>query len=294
MADSRILHRNMSGSARVSSLSHLEFRVWVEYVLWADDLGVMRASASVLKAHNTRLELEPLRRLEATMGQIESAHLVSVFVHQGQRFWWQHDWQDWQQIKYPRTSTNPLPPFPERAKASKKTEKLFRELEERLGKDSGNISEIIHSLAGAGARETLTLTPTLEPTQELTPTQPIAFANPHGRPTNLINGSEQRQHGQHAWCSWPSRDGLCVPAFLHREFIGKLGRGSAEMDLRGWYPSVVEGISGVAVGEDAIKFWRNQFASWVGVATSAPTQGKGRATVDAFRIAGERLAGGES
>jgi hypothetical protein len=86
----------------------------------------------------------------------------------------------------------------------------------------------------------------------------------------LIDGRAQREHGQHAWCSWPTRDGLCVPAFLHREFVGKLAATKTELELRAWYRSTVAGMDGIAVGEDSVKFWRNTFAQWVGTVTSAP------------------------
>ena len=103
-----------------------------------------------------------------------------------------------------------------------------------------------------------------------------ASSNPHHNPSNLINGSEQRRHGSHAWCSWPSRDGLCVPRFLHSEFIGKLGRPAAEADLMAWYPAVVARFENVSVGDDALRFWRNEFGPWAGIVTaeSAPRRRK--------------------
>jgi uncharacterized protein YdaU (DUF1376 family) len=96
--------------------------------------------------------------------------------------------------------------------------------------------------------------------------------NPHSKPTNLVNGSELRRHGQHAWCSWPSRDGLCVPVFLHDEFVGKLGAVSLTdvAELKGWYAGTVARFEGIAIGEDSLQFWRNEFASWVGTVTSRP------------------------
>lgn len=161
MADTRILHRNLSGSEKVNALTHLEFRVWVEYILWADDFGVMRASASMLRAHNIKFETEPTKRLEAAMGRIESLHLVAVFLHQGQRFWWQRDWQDYQQIRYPRNSINPVPSPELLGDATEATRELFTK--------KRNVSECAPVPARARTREELTLkqTPTLTP--ELTP-----------------------------------------------------------------------------------------------------------------------------
>jgi len=88
--------------------------------------------------------------------------------------------------------------------------------------------------------------------------------NGHGA---IINGAEVRRHGSHAWCS--SRAGLCVPVFLHEEFKGK-GAKTAEQ-LTAWYASTVERFGTAPIGEDALVFWRNEFAAWVGTATSAPS-----------------------
>jgi uncharacterized protein YdaU (DUF1376 family) len=100
---------------------------------------------------------------------------------------------------------------------------------------------------------------------------PIAReTNPHSKPTNLVNGGEQRLHGQHAWCSWPERDGLCIPAFLHREFVGKLAKPEADRELRAWYPTVIAQYAGQPIGDESIAFWRNHFASWVGTVTTKP------------------------
>src|SRR6185369_7155293 len=99
-------------------------------------------------------------------------------------------------------------------------------------------------------------------------THPARVAtNPHSTSTNLVNGSQQRLHGSHAWCSWPVRDGLCVPMFLHREFVGKGGKTDAEM--MAWYVGTLERFDGVAVGEDALTFWRREFSAWIGIASTA-------------------------
>jgi hypothetical protein len=150
LADYRRLHRRGSHGERVVSLTHLEDRAWTQYVLSADDYGVMRASASVLRADNPKLEKEPLKRIEAAMGQIESVHLVQVFVHQGARFWWQADWQDFQGVVYPRSTVNPCPPPVSLSIATVKTYDLF--------KKHGTFQE--SSKNDLTAALTLTLTPT--------------------------------------------------------------------------------------------------------------------------------------
>lgn len=86
---------------------------------------------------------------------------------------------------------------------------------------------------------------------------------------SLIDGRAQRRHQGHAWCA--EREGFCIPYFLHAEFTGKLGTASADEDLQAWYPAALTRFAGRAVGEDSLTFWRNNFAVWVGTATSKPT-----------------------
>jgi hypothetical protein len=126
MSDSRLIHRKASQGDRVKGLDHLSFRVWVQYILSADDYGVMRASASVLQADNRNLDREPTRRVQRAMDAITSAGLVETFVHQGETYWWQVDWQDFQQLKYPRDSVHPAPPEADLERATEATRTLFR------------------------------------------------------------------------------------------------------------------------------------------------------------------------
>lgn len=64
--------------------------------------------------------------------------------------------------------------------------------------------------------------------------------------------------------------------FLHREFVGKGGKTDAEM--MAWYVGTLERFDGVAVGEDALTFWRREFSAWIGIAsTAAVAERPGRA-----------------
>lgn len=106
--------------------------------------------------------------------------------------------------------------------------------------------------------------------EEIPTGDPPAWHSPAKREAGLINGAEQRRHAGHGWCA--PRDGLCVLDFLHREFLGKSRRSDAE--LKRWYLSVVQAYEGMEIGEDALQFWRNEFASWVGTVTSRPSSSR--------------------
>ena len=272
VADARIFHKKGSHGERIIGLDHLAFRVWHQYVLSADDYGVMRESASVLRADNPKLEAEPFRRVERALADVVASKLVQRFTHQGVSYLWQLDWQDFQQIRYPRDTVLPSPPPEELANATVLTQKLFALRAKPSRERLRNVSETAPIPAGAGGRQTLTQTQT--PPDDLSDSEESLRettnhggtyrpVNPHAKPTNLVNGAELRRHGSHAWCSWPGRDGLCVPVFLHQKFAGKLGGADAGARLIAWYPTVVARFEGVAVAEDDVKFWQREFSAWV-------------------------------
>jgi hypothetical protein len=124
---------------------------------------------------------------------------------------------------------------------------------------------------GKGTEEAARLPPEAIVALEIQNAAPAFGFNPHSKASNLINGSELRRHGQHAWCSWPARDGLCVPAALHLDLAGRLGTDTAKADLLRWYPAVVARYAGLPVGDSVFDFWRNEFAAWVGTVTVRPS-----------------------
>lgn len=109
MSDARILHKRAGGSMKVNSLTNFEYRVWTQYILSANDLSVMPATVSILQADNVFLRREKHRLVQAAFDQLVTVGLMMAFLHQGERFVWQPDWQDWQQIKHPRRTVHPTP-----------------------------------------------------------------------------------------------------------------------------------------------------------------------------------------
>lgn len=159
MADARIFHKRASGGERVCALEHLEHRVWVQYVLSADDYGVLRETVSGLRHDNPRLEKEPIRRVENALRRVIEVGLVLVFTHQGARFLWQPDWQDFQGVRYPRATVNPAPAQPELDRlATALTRKLFTYHPQYSRQRFGDSAETSPTPARSGAARNPTST----------------------------------------------------------------------------------------------------------------------------------------
>ena len=122
MPADRLLHARLGHSAKVSSLSDLEFRVWATYLLAADDFGVMRAEAVAFQAAHDGLSGRPARAVKRCIERLVKVGLVTAFVHQGARYLYQTDWQDFQRVRYPLRTMHPLPAS---AEVSAKTRRLW-------------------------------------------------------------------------------------------------------------------------------------------------------------------------
>ena len=109
MPADRLLHARLGHSAKVSSLSDLEYRVWTTYLLAADDFGVMRAEAVAFQAAHDALGRRPGKVIGRCIERLVAAGLVAAFVHQGARYLYQADWQDFQRVRYPLRTLHPLP-----------------------------------------------------------------------------------------------------------------------------------------------------------------------------------------
>ena len=93
----------------MSSLSDLEYRVWTTYVLGADDFGVMRADAVAFQAAHDALCSRPGKAIKRCIDRLVEVGLVAAFAHQGARYVYQADWQDFQRVRYPLRTVHPLP-----------------------------------------------------------------------------------------------------------------------------------------------------------------------------------------
>ena len=109
MPADRLLHARLGHSAKVSGLSDLEYRVWTTYVLAADDFGVMRAEAVAFQAAHDGLSGRPAKAVQRCIERLVKVGLVAAFTHQGSRYLYQADWQDFQRVRYPLRTMHPLP-----------------------------------------------------------------------------------------------------------------------------------------------------------------------------------------
>lgn len=123
-------------------------------------------------------------------------------------------------------------------------------------------------------------------TQE--PTRALTTANPHGKTTNLVNGTDNRFHGEHEWCD-PERI-TCVPARLHRELMARARKSDPEM--RAFYVNALIEWGDKPRNSDVFKFWNRMVDTWIGATLPAPVAdrtSKGARTADAFRRAVAKL-----
>ena len=117
MPADRFFHARLGHSAKVSSLSDLEYRVWTTYVLAADDFGVMRADAVAFQAAHDALSTRPAGEVAAGIERVREVGLVETFEHQGARYLFQADWQDFQRVRFPTRTLQPVAGFGEGQRA---------------------------------------------------------------------------------------------------------------------------------------------------------------------------------
>jgi len=276
MADYRLIFRNAATGERTSSLSHLGFRVWIQYQLSADDFGVCAALAAKLQGDNPSLADESARVIQAEIEHLVTLHLCGVFEDGRRRYLYQTDWQDWQRLKHASSTT--LPPIPAELleKCSPKTRALFQEFHPKIREvfppraracdaPANADAPADASLGGAGGavvRAVEVVRPALMRAPRVSPGSPAEW---------------DRLHSKHAMrgelCGW-----VCLPQTLFDEFVGKAGGGGA-VAVREWALGVRESYAGRVVAEgDVFKFWRNEWTATHG--GNRPAAGQSLAFAD--------------
>lgn len=116
-------------------LTDLEFRVWTQYILSADDCGVMRMSALTLQADNDSLAKRPAKMIDRALLALVNIKLLLSFEHQGRRYVCDPLWQNYQKVQWPKRSLNPVPPEDVLAQFSEETRLLLERILKRSTRD---------------------------------------------------------------------------------------------------------------------------------------------------------------
>lgn len=252
MPDDRFLHKRAGHSEKVNLLTDLEYRVWTQYLLSADDFGVMRGTHHKLQADNDHLSNRPARVIQRCIDALVACGLIRRFEHQGKPYVYQHDWQSWQKVSYPRTTDNPKPPAAALEACDQNTQGLFLLHPGGAGRTrrehSQNIPETLP--------ENSPLMRASAPAKRLT-------ANGLGE-RQEANGERLRPlvHRRRLDAAWEGPR-VYVPQRCHSDFVAL--RNGAEAELFAWYAETSEAwtdgpFKASETGPDMFAFWKARYA----------------------------------
>lgn len=125
MPADRFLHRRAGHSVKVGNLSDFEYRVWTQYLLSADDFGLLPLSAVAVQRDNSNLEVRPQKTILKALTALVTVGLLRTFAHQGKTYLYQHDWQDWQKVRWPGRTLYPCPPAEALSGCTAETQRLY-------------------------------------------------------------------------------------------------------------------------------------------------------------------------
>lgn len=178
MPDDRFIHPRLRMSQKVSALSDFEYRIWTDYILAADNFGVMPDLPALHRA-NLAIAARPEHEIRAAMDNIIKSGLVLTFEHQGQRFICDPMWQNFQHVRYPKSTFYPVPVPEIFREFSAETQTLFKTHHPALRKKSSAVSRANHRLKakanGNGLGQEAEAEPTFEGFYALYPKK----ADPH-------------------------------------------------------------------------------------------------------------------
>lgn len=218
MPDYRKLHNGHGASQKLTELSDYEFRVWNQYRASSDDFGVCPLSPAKLQGDNRRLAKDPVVKVMKALLRLIEVELVVPFEHQGQTYICTLNWQDFEDLQYPRKSLHPVPPLDIFKILSKETQELFV--------TAKRISSDFLCLARACARQTQTLTQTERETQ--TEDQALESAKPATTWDLIIESFDGSDQTKQIWFKpcrqlgeYPDRLIVGTPTDLHTDWITK-------------------------------------------------------------------------
>lgn len=264
MPADRLVHPRCGKSAKVSLLTDLEFRVWVQYLLAADDFGVMHATAVELQSRNLHLANRPAKMLLRCLDALVKVGLVHRFEHQKQPYIYQRDWQKWQKVEYPRGTDNPAPTGADLAACAESTRELFEKHpggQRKVTKakdapnDSGHTSQIDSE--------------NVPPTRAGAPAERLTANGSGHRPSAQTHGSPliPRRRLDAAY----EFERVYVPQRKHADLLAAHGN---ERELEAFYERIAEewsssGPYAKANPGDMFKFWQARYDEWKPVPAAA-------------------------
>lgn len=123
-----MLHPRAGHSDKVSAATDFEYRVWTQYMLSADDFGLMPCEAICLQADNRALAKKPAKAVQKALERLLDINLLVAYQDpQGRRYVCDPVWQKYQHIEYPKQSINPPPPDAVLEQLHPLTQELFRQ-----------------------------------------------------------------------------------------------------------------------------------------------------------------------
>lgn len=260
MPDDRFIHRRLGHSEKVNALSDFEFRVWAQYVLSSDDFGVMRFTAATLQADNDALGAKNMKAVQRALERLAILGLIRTFVHQSRTYCYQHDWQDYQKVEYPRATLHPKPPTDGMTET---TAKLFARFPGGWGRKEKDKLPSVDRLENVPQTDP---EPFGEHSGEI-PREPLAVSRkpvavsrepapfPSARTTaGVMAGTLPRDHLN---CRQPCIR-VCISEKQHAILRARHGGTDADMDA--FYADVRAHLDG-PVGQRPWQFWDDQFAA---------------------------------
>lgn len=187
----------------------------------ADDYGRLSGDAFTVKFQVFPISPRPVEDFEAAISHLDTAGLISIFEVDGDKFIQVIKFDDHQTGLHKRSASK----FPE------------------VPGSSGNPPEIPGQLKRTEQKGTeLNLRE-----GKVAPLRPRAVTG-----SGVMAGSLPRDHVRHSWCS----ERICVPDFLHGRFVGAVGGGSADLQLKAFYGDAVRAIpDSQPIESDPLKFW---------------------------------------
>lgn len=258
MPQDRLLHPRAGHSRKVNALSDFEFRVWWTYQMAADDFGVMRRDPVVIQAANDSLARRSRAVVNRALDRLVEIGLVTPFEHQDSRYICQLDWQDFQKVRWPRESHQPVPTAAILQQCSGDTRELFRKHFRSTSEVLPEDSRHVHAREEANG-----LRLTADGKRQTARTGNGAMA-----------GALPRDHLRHEVCGR-----VCLQQSQFQQFTAKFGgeQSAASTAVRDWAKGVLAAWNAPPLGTQPIagttfQFWDARWEEWQGRPQAAPRQ----------------------